>query len=340
MEVSTATIFAIPRDAVVDLQTRLARAEQEVSTGQKADPVGDLASQAGLFQLLQAESDTLNNIQTTNSIAQFNMTAAQSQLTSINSEAQGFINALVTARSTGNLATLQSQAKSVLDSLTFHLNTTAGGVYVFGGVNNTVKPLVYDSQGPQAVTQAAFSTFLASQPNPQLNQITPTAMQGFLTGSFANLFSGTNWTTNWSSASSTPTSVYINQSQSIITSVTANDPAFGQLASVYASIADLDITGMGESTQQAVIDNALKVASAAMSGIGGMQTTLGLAQSQITDVNSQLQSQASFLDKWAAQLGNVDPYEAASQLSNLTNQLETAYSLTSRISKLCLVNYL
>ncbi|MFZ1110679.1 MAG: flagellar hook-associated family protein [Rhodomicrobium sp.] len=341
MQVSTATLFAIPRNAVGDLQTQLSKAETELSTGQVADPVGDLGSQAGLFQSLQAQTTTLNNIETTNTIAQSNMTAAENALTSITSDAQNFINTLITAQSTGSVATLQSQAQTLLGSLTNTLNTTSGGVYVFGGVNDSVQPVVDYSQGPQAATAAAFQTaFGFSQTSSQVGQITATAMQGFLTGPFANLFSGTNWTTNWSQASSMPTSVFISPSQEVTTSVTANDPAFGELASAYASISDLNIAGLGASTQQAVITNALNVASAAMSGIGDMQTTLGLSQSQITNANSQLQSQASFLNTWAARLGNVDPAQAATQLSNLTTELETAYSLTDRISKLGLVNYL
>jgi flagellar hook-associated protein 3 FlgL len=335
MVVSTATLNWIPQNAVARLQTRITKAETELSTGQLADPVGDLGSQAGLFQSLQAQSATLNNIQTANSIAQFNMTAAQSALDSINTDAQKFVKELVTAQNSGTLTTLVSDTQSLLDDLTTSLNTAAGGIYVFGGVNNTVKPLLYDKQGPQAVTAATYAAYCATQPSP----LTPTAMQGFLTGPLADLFSGKNWTTNWSKASSTPTSVQI-QSQQVITSVTANNPAFGQLASAYASIADLNISSLGESTRQAVLANAIKVASAAMAGITTMQATLGLSQSQITNINTQLRSQASFLDNWAAKLGSVEPSKAATELSNLTTQLETAYSLTNRISRLSLVNYL
>ncbi len=341
MEVSTASLFGIPRNSVLDLQAQLANVETEVSTGQVADPVGDLGSQAGLYQSLEAQSATLDNMQTANGIAQSNMTAAQNALTSISSDAQNFVNALVTAQSSGDVSTLQSQAQGFLGDLTSMLNTTSGGVYVFGGVNNTVQPVVDLSQAPQTATATAFNTaFGFPQSSSQAGQISAASMQAFLTGPFANLFSGASWTTNWSKASSAPTSALINGSQNVTTSVTANDPAFGELASAYASIADLNIAGLGATTQQALLANAISVAGAAMGGISAMQTTLGISQSQITNANSQLQTQATFVNNWAAQLGNVDAYQAASQLSNLTNQLETAYSLTDRIAKLGLVNYL
>ena len=89
-----------------------------------------------------------------------------------------------------------------------------------------------------------------------------------------------------------------------------------------------------------MLSNALNEASAAQQGITGLQATLGISQSQITNANSQMQTQASLIDNWVSKLGGVDPYQAASTLTNLTTQLETAYSLTNRISKLSLVNYL
>lgn len=332
---STATLRWIPQHSTMRLQTQLAKTETELSTGVVADPVGDLGSQAGLFQSLQARSATLNNIQTANSVAQFNMSAAQSALDSINTDAQSFVKELVTAQNTGVYTSLVTQAKSLLDDLTTNLNTAAGGIYVFGGINTTVKPVKYNSQGPQDVTVTTYNAFLASQSGPP----TPTAMQDFLTGSFADLFS-TDWTANWSKASSTPTSVSISASHTVTTSVTANDPAFGQLASVYASIADLNFSSLGAATQQAVIANALGVSSTAMAGISNMQTTLGLSQSAITNANTQLQAQASFLDKWSAKLGGADNSTLAAKVAELTTDLETSYTLTSRISKLSLVNYI
>jgi flagellar hook-associated protein 3 FlgL len=82
------------------------------------------------------------------------------------------------------------------------------------------------------------------------------------------------------------------------------------------------------------------MAGAAQSAISGLQATLGISQSQITNANNQMQTQASLIDNWVSKLGAVDPYAAASSVTNLTTQLETAYSLTRRLSKLSLVNYL
>lgn len=339
--ISTSSLFATPRNAVLDIQKQLSDAETETTTGSLADPVKSLGSQIGLDETLQAQLTTLSNFQTNNTIAQSTLTAAQNALTSMSSDAQNFVNSLLTSQSTGILSTLQTQARSYLASLTSLLNTTMGGSYIFGGINNSVQPVSNNSAAAQAATTAAFQTAFGTSPSSSpANLITPTAMQSFLSGAFADLFTGANWSSNWSQASSTPTSALISPGQIVTTSASANDTGFQQLISAYVSIADLGIGSLNSSTQATVLSNAQSLMSSGMQGITNIQTTLGLSQSQITNVSSQMQTQASSINAWISQLQGVDPYQAATNLTNLTTQLETAYSLTNRISKLGLVNYL
>ena len=334
-------MFATPRNAVLELQDKITKAEAEVSTNQLADPVQSLGSQLGLFETLEGQSASLGNMQSSNVVVQSSLSASQNALTQIALDAQTFVNAIMTAQSSGSVSTLPAQAQSLLASFTSFLNSTSGNAYVFGGTNSAVKPVADYSQGPQAATAAAFqAAFGMSQSDPQVNTIPAASMQTFLTGSFANLFQGTSWSTNWSQASSTRTTALISPANVVTTSVTANESAFQDLANAYTSIADLALGNLGPTTQQAVLSNALSLAGAAQQGITAAQTTLGISQSQITNVNSQMQTQASLIDNWVSKLGGVDAYQAASTLTNLTTQLETAYSLTNRISKLSLVNYL
>jgi flagellar hook-associated protein 3 FlgL len=341
MQISTSSLFSIPRSAVLDLQSQIAKAETEVTTGQIADPAQSLGSQLGLDETLQAQFANLTNLKSSNTIAQSTLSASQNALTQMASDAQSFVSAIMTAQSSGDVSTLPAQAQSLLASFTSLLNSTAGGAYIFGGTNSTVKPVADYSQGPQAATAAAFQgAFGMAQSDPSVSAISGPQMQAFLTGSFANLFQGSQWAANWSQASNTRTSALISPTDVVTTSVTANESALQSLANAYASIADLGIGNLSASARQAVLSNALNEASAAQQGITGLQATLGISQSQITNANSQMQTQASLIDNWVSKLGGVDSYQAASTLTNLTTQLETAYSLTNRISKLSLVNYL
>lgn len=326
---------------VQKLENQLQTTETEMSTGQYANIPQTLGSQFGVYQTLLAQSDTLTNMQGSNGIILSNMSVANDALTSMSTDAQNFINTLITAESTGDVSTLQSQAQTLLTSLTTQLNATSGGEYVFGGDNSSVAPMGDYSQGPQAATAAAFTAaFGFPQTSSQVDSISASDMQTFLSGGFADLFNAANWSANWSTASSTPTSSVIMPGETIATSVTANDPGFRALADAYTSIADLNIQGLSPATQQTVIGNALSEASSAMSGIEGMQSTLGIAQSQITTADTRLQAQVTLLQNQATQMGTPNSYTTATQLSEYMTQIETAYSLTDRISKLGLVNYL
>jgi len=106
------------------------------------------------------------------------------------------------------------------------------------------------------------------------------------------------------------------------------------------SIADLSFNNLNSSTQTAVLTNAQQLIGSATQGITNLQSSLGISQSQITNANSQMQTQATLMTNTVSQIAGVDPSQAATNLSSLTTQLETAYSLTDRISKLSLVNYL
>ncbi len=339
--VSTYSLFAQPRTAVTNLQTQLTQAETEETTGQLADPVQSLGSQIGLYELLSNQVASFANTQTSNSVAQTALTVSQNTLSSISSDAQTFVNALLTAQSSGDVSTLQTEAQSLLSSFTSDLNTTSAGAYVFGGTNSSVAPMADYSGAPQAATAAAFqSAFGFAQSSSQASSITASSMQSFLSGPFANLFSDPSWGSNWSQASSTATSAVIAPGESVPTSVSANEAAFQDLASAYTSIADLGIGNLNSSAQQAIVTSALSQANAGMQGISDVQTTLGLSQSQLTNANTALQTQGSAVSNLVSQLDAVDPYQAATTLTDLTTQLETAYGLTNQISKLGLVNYL
>jgi flagellar hook-associated protein 3 FlgL len=339
--VSTYTLFAVPRNAVAGLQSDIAKAETEATTGTLANPVESLGSEIGFDEVLRTQADSLTNLQSTNTIAQVKLTASQNALSSITADAQNFVDALVSAKSSGNVSSLQQQAQGFLSSLASSLNTTSAGAYVFGGTNSTAKPIADYSQGPQAATAAAFqAAFGFSQSSPQVSTIPAASLRSFLTGPFANLFAPSAWSTNWSQASNAATSAIISGNQSVVTSVSANSDAFRTLANAYTSIADLGIDNLNPSAQQAAISNALSQASTAQQGISDLASELGISQSQITDANSKLQTQTTLINNQISQLDGVNQYQAATQLSDLTSQLEAAYSLTDRISKLSLVNYL
>ena len=71
-----------------------------------------------------------------------------------------------------------------------------------------------------------------------------------------------------------------------------------------------------------------------------VQAELGSTQSAVTNANSSMSSQLTILQ---GQIGNLDTVNAtatAAQISSLTNQIQMAYELTSRLQQLNLAQYL
>jgi flagellar hook-associated protein 3 FlgL len=165
-------------------------------------------------------------------------------------------------------------------------------------------------------------------------------MQSFITTDFAPLFQGTNWSSDWSSASSTTTSSEISPSQSATTSVSANDSAFQNLAEAYTMVAALGTQNLGSAALQTVVSNAESLMNTGLSGLTSIQSSVGATQDDITSANNQMSVEMSVLSTQIGNLENVNPYEASTEVSNLQTQLETAYSLTSQLSQLSLVKYL
>ncbi|KAI95120.1 hypothetical protein T281_07275 [Rhodomicrobium udaipurense JA643] len=339
--VSTSVLYSIAPSAVADTQVKIAKLTAETSSGKISDPVSALGSQYGLYRTLQAQSTSLTNTINANSIVLNKTKASTTSLTAIYSDAETLSNALLSAKSTGDVSALATQAKGMLGSLITSLNTSTGGAYVFGGSNTTVAPLNDYSDAGQAATASAFyAAFGMTQADSSASSITASNMTSFLAGDYATLFDDTSWSSNWSNASSTRGTARISEGQTVTTSVSANEEAFRQLAEAYTMISDLGLDNLNSATQQTVIAAALEKVNSAMAGINGMQTTLGVSQSQITSTNDRLTTEKALVDKWSGELGDSDPTEASARLAQLETLLDTSYTLTNRIYSLSLVKYL
>jgi flagellar hook-associated protein 3 FlgL len=295
---------------------------------------------------LKNEYDQMQSLTTGNAIATTNLSASQSALDSIRTSAQSTLQGLTTWTA-GTVATtsLQSLGSTSLQSLIASANATSGDQYVFGGINSSSAPLANyfsaTSSGAQTAVDQAFQTTFGFAPtSPAASTISAAAMQNFLSGPFAAEFGGTNWTSNWSSASSTNASAEIAPGETISTSTNANEPGFQQLAQGYTMLSEFGGSDLSNSTQQVLASNALSLITQGTSSITTTEAGVGAALSQITQANSAMSSQMTILQTQIGNLDDVDANSVATQLSALTTQIETAYQLTAQLMKLSLAQYL
>jgi flagellar hook-associated protein 3 FlgL len=80
--------------------------------------------------------------------------------------------------------------------------------------------------------------------------------------------------------------------------------------------------------------------NSANNGLIGAAATVGNMQNQVTNANSAISLQQNTLNTQINNKEAVNSYQVATEVSNISTQLQTAYSLTSQIHKLSLVNFL
>ncbi len=331
---------------VMQAQSQLTTAMTEESTGQYADLGLQLGDQSGYELSLKEQVAQLDTLTSGNSLVSTGLSTAQSALQAIQSSAQTTLNDLATWTPSANSgASLQDMGQSALQSLIASTNATSGGQYVFGGENSSVAPMAdyystSTSAAETAIDQAFQGTFGVLPSDPAAADISASDMQSFLSGPFAALFTGASWSADWSSASSVNTSAEISPGQTVATSTNANQPGFQQLAQAYAMLSEFGGSALSSDAQQAVATAASSLVSQGLNSVINLQAGLGSTQSAVTNANDSMSSQLTILQDQIGDLDNVNTTATAAQITSLTNQVQMAYELTSRLSQLNLAQYL
>jgi flagellar hook-associated protein 3 FlgL len=339
------TLSSTLRQSILAGQATLSNDEVELTTGRDADVGLTLGAQTGQSVTLRSQDSLLQTIEASNNTASTVLSSTQTILGSLQTTAQSFLNSLLDTNggSAPSAQTTQTTAMTNLQGLVSQLNTNVAGQFIFGGINSSVPPLTEFTSGSanqQAVAAAFEGAFGFSQSDPNVSSITSAQMQSFLTTQFSPLFQGTSWEGTWSSASDTPVASQISPSQTVVTSVSANQPAFQELAQAYTTMADLGTANLGPDAFQTAVSSAETLLQQAITGLTNIGAGLGTTQQAITSANNFMSTQANTLTTQIGNLENVDPLAVQSQESDLQTQIETAFELTSQLQQLSLVKFL
>jgi flagellar hook-associated protein 3 FlgL len=181
----------------------------------------------------------------------------------------------------------------------------------------------------------AFANFRTANGIASAGDVTAGQMTQFL----SDYETSFNWA-SWTNASDNVMTTRISSSETVATSTSANSEGFKNLvlASVVAS--QLSNAGLGSGALSVVSQKATQYAGTAISGVTAQQSALGLSQERIDKANTYMSNQIKIIDTQLTGLVGVDTEEASVRLSTLLNQVETSYSITSRILGMSLADYL
>jgi flagellar hook-associated protein 3 FlgL len=331
---------------ILRLQQQLNESQQELATGRLYDVGKTIGSLTAETVSLRQQHVQFETIKETNGVVRTRLDASQTVLSDMVSVAQDFVEAVLLARdSEGGPTAARQNAEASLKSLMAGLNTSIGGEYLFGGINNTTEPVADYFSTPisaarTAVNNAFTGAFGTTQSDPANRNITAAAMQNFLDTTFAGLFDPTDWAADWSSASDQNIISRISLREDAVSSANANESPFRKLAQAFTMVADLGVETLNDSAFTAIADTAARLASEAINEVSLVQSRLGATAERVATSNTRMEAQQNILNTQIDDLEAVDPFEALTRVNTLSTQLQTAYALTARVQQLTILNYL
>ena len=346
--ISTATLLNTPRANMARIQADLDKANSESARGRYADVGLELGYRTGLsLDLRQAVKD-LQAQKERNSLTSIRLDSTYQALGRMRTDGEAFLALTVPGKLTDTSASVVAQtAATKLTTLIGEMNAATSGQYLFGGINTAQRPIADYEGTPQSPAKTAFLNAFQAEfgfprgQQPESGNITAAQMQHFLSdnGPYAALFADPRWGATWSSASDVNIRSEIARNEVVPTSVSANAQSLRQLAMVYTLGSDIGLAGLSPAAQSVVYDKMRTLANSATLGVKDVQADLGVVQSRLATVETAQAAQENILTNGFGSLENVDLEEVATRSQNLEALLKVSYSLTSRVSRLSLMDY-
>ncbi|PDT18369.1 flagellar biosynthesis protein FlgL [Rhizobium sp. J15] len=343
--ISSSAIQNAMRLTIRQAQNQMTKATMEATTGVYADIGVSLGGNAARSVDFSREVDRIDSIKSSNSLVTARMESSQLGLSKMKDVGDGLVSkltALQGSRDPGSITVAIQSATSALSTMMDTSNTMVNGEYLFSGINTDVQPLTDKTTATSAAIVTALNTYAAGLGKP-VNQLTGAEMETFITGTVEPMFSEANWTdptTGWSQASSQNMTSRISNSEVIESSTNANSEGMRYFALASVTASALLSQNLSTDAMSTVSKKAISYTTKATTGLVTQASQLGLSQERVKKSNDALDAQSNIIKNKLVDLQGVDPYEASTLVKTLETQLETAYTIVSKIQQLSLVNYL
>lgn len=320
------------RQLAGSLKANLTRLSREMTTGLRDDISSALSGDFGPMADIERLLTTVKSRQTSASEAAFVTEAMQTSLESIQENGRALNSALLTVRDTDNATTRQAIAQNARERfsmLTDTLNTNIAGRTLFGGGATDRAAIASASDMLAALKAATAAETNADGVIAVVDDWFDTPGGGFETSGYLG--------------SDTPMAVFqFGAGDRVQPDFRADDPALREVMKGFALAALVgEGTLAGNPTGQIAL---LRAAGERMvnadQALTSLRAELGLAQERIEDADTRLSAEQTSLELARNQLIAVDPYEAASELEATYSQLETFYTVTSRLARLNFTDFM
>ncbi|MEE9428967.1 MAG: flagellin [Paracoccaceae bacterium] len=316
----------------VQMKSDLARLAHELASGQKSNLstaiAGDYAPIVGLERDLKVMSAYI----TSTSEAGMFVTTQQTALEFIESTMGGLGSALLSAGNSEHSMIIQTttvDAKQKFSAVVTALNTSVADRYVFSGQATDTPPLA-----DATLILSALQTAVAAE-------TTATGIEGVVDAWFDDVGGGFE-TSGYLGSAAAMAPFRLSESDTASVQLTASDQ---NVRSILKGFALSALVGEGAL-------NSNPTERAALARIAGEQVLnaeyslteirarIGTSEAHIDTAAAKNSAQKAALEIARTEITAVDPYRTAVELETVQNQLETLYTVTARLSRLSLAEFL
>ncbi|WP_338549661.1 flagellin [Roseovarius phycicola] len=314
------------------LKQNLERLTQELSSGQAADVSDHLSARLAPLADLEHESRILNSQKYVVAELQSQTGAMQKSLENIQDKTASLAEDLAVASvsiSAVNVAALAGEAKASLGSIVSSLNTSIAGRALFSGTTVDVSPVADPDTLLTGLAAAVSGALSAADVLSAADTYFETLGGGFETDVYLG-------------ATENLSPISLGSGDFVALDTRADDPVFrANLKAVALSAMLDDLSGsLSPSEQQKLTKDLAELALSNQSQITGLRATLGYAEQRIEAAVTRTAVETQAVELGRDALLGVDPFQTATDLEAVQNQLETLYTITSRSFRLSLVNFL
>jgi flagellar hook-associated protein 3 FlgL len=347
---NVATIVAARRSQydIMRLQSRLSTLNREVATGSKADISGELGSRTPLLiGLRDAHARTERYLQS-NATLTMRLDAMQVALGAMQDAAGqlGWEALAALGRSDHtSLRNVQISAAATLETVVRHLNTSVSGRFLFSGTLVESTPMVTGAAPAGVVGSVVADAATAAGGQIDVGDVAGLIadLDAVFDDTHANpAFRFSSAFYEGAPASEADLAGQLDENTRITYGLKANDQAFRDLMQGLHMLSAVR-SGDAVMTEAAYIQFAEAGVAKLQQGLGRMidlAARTGQNQARAADNLERLETARDLYNREIVELERRDPYEAATLIKALEQQLEASYMVTARLSQLSLVEFL
>ncbi|RVV96865.1 hypothetical protein EKE94_16090 [Mesobaculum littorinae] len=334
------------RRQISDLGAQMERAAQEVSTGEKADLYRALGHKSAEAIELQALLQRTEGFVTGNKALAGRLGYEADVLKSARGVAEEVLALSVPNRDqpTETVRSLKSAADAALSRLVPMLNQSFAGATLFAGAATDTAPLRELDAADPATGQTPRDTLAALIDGPLRTQADVDAALQAIDGFFNDTGAGPGYRGTLylgARAEDGGTGARIDETTRLASGFSADAPAARDILKGLVMIAGADPAAIEDPEAYAGwMDAAVGALSRGSTALLAAETRLGSQQATLDETIETQETRSDLLKQQIGTLRNVDPFEAATRLTDLQTRLQASYQVSAMLSRMSFLSYM